>query len=114
VGILAKRRFIAVGPDPSSGRLKLARLLGPGLAGRALYRVRPAEIEADWRRRVGDAPMRRLRAALEQLVTAPDGERASIWHALEPPAGTWRSRVPAPEVLPDFPMPRQSGHPDGA
>ena len=114
VGILAKRRFIAVGSDPSGGRLKLARLLGRGVAGQALYRARPAEIEADWCRRSGDAPVRRLRAVLEQLVAAPDGEPAPVWEGLEPPAGTWRSRVPAPEVLPDFPMPRQSGHPDGA
>jgi hypothetical protein len=114
VGILAKRKFIAVGQDPSGGRLKVARLLGKGLAGRELYRARPADLEAEWRRRVGDAPVRRLRAALERLVTAPDGERAPVWQGLEPPAGTWRSRVPAPDVLPDFPMPRQSGHPDGA
>jgi hypothetical protein len=114
VGILAKRRFIAVGADPGGGRLKLARLLGPGLAGQALYDARPAEIEADWCRRVGDAPVRRLRASLERLVTAPEGGRAPVCEGLEPPAGTWRSRVPAAEVLPDFPMPRQSGHPDGA
>ena len=114
VGILAKREFIAVGSDPGGGRLTLARLLGRGVAGQALYRARPAEIEADWCRRMGDAPVRRLRAVLEQLVTAPDGEPAPVWQGLEPPAGTWRSRVPAPEVLPDFPMPRQSGHPDGA
>jgi hypothetical protein len=114
VGILAKRKFIAVGSDPSGGRLKLARLLAKGIAEQALYRARPAEIEADWCRRVGVAPLPRLRAALEQLVTAPDGERAPVWEGLEPPAETWRSRVPVPEVLPDFPMPRQSGHPDGA
>jgi len=114
LGILAKRRFIAVGSDPAGGRLKLARLLPRGLAGQALYRARPAEIETEWSRRVGNATVNRVRATLEQLVTAPDGERAAVWLGLEPPAGTWRSRVPAPEVLPDFPMPRQSGHPDGA
>jgi hypothetical protein len=114
VGILAKRRFIAVGADPGGGRLKLARLLGPGLAGQALYDARPAEIEADWCRRVGEAPVHRLRASLERLVTAPGGGRAPVCEGLEPPAGTWRSRVPAAEVLPDFPIPLQSGHPDGA
>ncbi|MBV8219520.1 MAG: hypothetical protein JO325_13725 [Solirubrobacterales bacterium] len=114
VGILAKRGLIAVGSDPSTGRRRLARLLRPGLAGQPRYRSRPAEIEADWCRRLGDAPVRRVREALEHLVGAPDGEQARVWEGLAPPAGTWRSRVPAPEVLPDFPMPRQSGHPDGA
>ena len=94
----------------------MARLLSLGLTAQALYRYRErsAEIETDWRGRVGDAPVRRLRVALEAIVTAPAGERAPMWEGLEPPAGTWRSRIPAPEVLPDFPMPRQSGHPDGA
>lgn len=112
--ILAKRRFIAVENDPDGGRLKVARLLGRGRSARALYDERPDGLEAGWRARVGDGPVLRLRARLEHLVTAPDGERAPVWQGLEPPAETWRSRVPVPEVLPDFPMPRQSGHPDGA
>jgi len=113
VQIMAKRRFIAVGSDPSGGRFKLARLLGRGQAARGLYRERPAELEAGWRRRAGDAPIRRLRATLEAIVTAPPGERALMWQGLVPPPESWRSRVAAPEVLPDFPMGRQSGHPDG-
>jgi len=116
--ILIQRRFIAVGSNRGGGRLKIARLTGRGLAGQALYRERPAELEADWCRRVGDAPLRHLRAGLEAIVTAGHGgreaRRAPVWQGLEPPPGTWRSRVPIPEVLPDFPMPRQSGHPDGA
>ena len=112
--ILAKRRFIAVGPEPGAGRSRVARLLGRGLVAQGLYRERPAELEAGWRRRAGDATLRRLRTTLEAIVTAPAGERAPMWQGLEPPRESWRSRVPAPDVLPDFPMPRQSGHPDGA
>lgn len=114
VRILAKRRFIAVGSDPSGGRLKVARLLGRGQAAQGLYRERPAELEDGWRRRAGDATLQRLRAVLEGIVTAPPGERAPMWQGLVPPPESWRSRVAAPDVLPDFPMPRQSGHPDGA
>ncbi len=114
VQILAKRRFIAVGSDPSGGRLKVARLLGRGQAAQGLYRERPAGLEDGWRRRAGDATLQRLRAALEGIVTAPPGERAPMWRGLEPPPESWRSRVAAPDVLPDFPMARQSGHPDGA
>ena len=114
VQILAKRKFIAVGSDPSGGRFKLARLLGRGQAARGLYRERPGELERGWRGRAGDATVRRLRTTLEAIVTSAPGERAPMWRGLVPPPGTWRSRVAAPEVLPDFPMPRQSGHPDGA
>ena len=114
VQILAKRRFIAVGSDASGGRLKVARLLGRGRAAQTRYRERPVELEAGWRTRAGDAPLLRLRAALEAIVTAPPGERAPMWQGLVPPPGSWRSRVAAPDVLPDFPMERQSGHPDGA
>ena len=74
-----KRRFIAVGSDPAAGRFRLARLLRRGLAAQSLYRERPAELEAGWRRRAGDAPLRRLRATLEAIVTAPPGERAPVW-----------------------------------
>jgi len=56
----------------------------------------------------------RLRVLLEALAIAPGSERAPLWLGLEPPPGTWRNEVPRPEVLPHFPMPRQSGHPDGA
>lgn len=114
LGILSKRRFIAVGSEPGAGRFKVARLLGRGVAARGFYRDRPAELEAGWRRRGGDATLGRLRATLESIVTAPAGERAPMWQGLDPPPGSWRSRVRAPAVLPDFPMPRQSGHPDGA
>jgi hypothetical protein len=114
LGILAKRKFIALGPEPGAGRSRLARLLGRGVAAQALYRDRPGDLEAGWRRRAGDAPVGRLRATLEAIVTAPAGERAPMWQGLDPPPGTWRSAVTAPDVLPDFPMPRQSGHPDGA
>jgi hypothetical protein len=112
--ILAKRKFITVGSDPDGGRLRVVRLTGRGSAAQALYRGRPGELEAGWRQRVGDAPLGRLRAGLEAIVTAEPGARARMWQGLDPPPGTWRSRVPAPDVLPDFPMGRQSGHPDGA
>jgi len=79
-----------------------------------VYHDRPTGLEAGWRRRAGDAPVGRLRAALEAIVAAPAGQRAPIWRGLDAPPGTWRSRIAAPDVLPDFPMPRQSGHPDGA
>jgi hypothetical protein len=112
--ILAKRRFIVIGSDPDGGRPKVARLTERGAAAQVRYPERPKELEAGWCGQVGDEPLRRLRAGLEAVVTAEPGGRAPIWQGLEPPPGTWRTRVPSPDVLPDFPMGRHSGHPDGA
>jgi hypothetical protein len=112
--ILAKRRFIVLGADPGGGQRTVVRLTARGSVAQAVYHERPTELEARWRVRVGDAPLRRLRGGLEAIVTAGPGRRALIWQGLDPPPGTWRSRVRAPDVLPDFPMGRQSGHPDGA
>jgi len=113
VGILAKQRFITIASDPGA-RGKLARLTGKGLEGRALYGELPGEIETRWGERFGADAVGQLRLLLEALATAPGTDRAPLWQGLEPPPGTWRGEVRRPEVLPHFPMPRQSGHPDGA
>jgi len=113
LGILAKRGLITVVPDPGA-RGKRARLTTKGLEGRALYRNRPGEIETRWTGRFGADTVQRLRSLLDALATGSGAERAPIWLGLEPPPGTWRSQVRRPETLPHFPMPRQSGHPDGA
>ena len=112
--ILAKRRFIAVGPEPGAGRSRLARLLGRGLVAQGLYRERPAKLEAGWRRRAGDATLRRLRTTLEAIVTAPAGERAPMWQGLEPraragavgsprPTSSRTSRCPVRAAIPTAP-----------
>ena len=113
LGILAKRGFITVGPDPGA-RGKRARLTTKGLEGRARYRSRPGEIETSWAQRFGVDAVQRLRSRLQTLATGSGAERAPLWLGLEPPPGTWRSQLSRPETLPHFPMPRQSGHPDGA
>lgn len=114
LGILAKRRFITIASDPQT-RSKHARLTGQGLEGRDLYRELPGEIEGRWAQRFGAEPIAQVRSLLEALASAPGSEaRAPLWLGLEPPSGTWRGQIPPPEVLPHFPMPRQSGHPDGA
>lgn len=99
VGILAKRGFVQRG----TGRGRAVRLTDLGAAELASYQPACAAIEARW----GLAPA--VRASLETLL-APD---ARLWPAIEPPPESWRSRVPRPALLPDHPMPRQGGHPDG-
>jgi len=71
-------------------------------------------IEQGWRARFGADEIDDLRRSLETLVHAPGGGRLPLFEGLEPPPGTWRSKVPQLDVLPDFPIPRQGGHPDGA
>ena len=110
VGILEKRHFIVTASDAAT-RARYARLTGNGLEARALYQELPAEIEERW---AAQLDVQRLRSLLETLATPSGEDRAPLWLGLDPPPGTWRSEVPRPAVLPHFPMPRQSGHPDGA
>jgi DNA-binding MarR family transcriptional regulator len=112
IGILTKRGFITAVSDPGA-RGKHARLTEKGLLARALYRELPGQIEARWAERFGADAVQRPRSLLEALVTAPGAERAPLWLGLEPPPGCWRSEIRRPDVLPHYPMPRQSGHPDG-
>jgi DNA-binding MarR family transcriptional regulator len=113
LGILAKRGFITVASSPGA-RGRRARLTGRGLAEQKIYGTLPGEIEARWAESFGPDTIGRLRSLLEALATGSGVERAPLWLGLEPPPGTWRNEVPRPDVLPHFPMPRQSGHPDGA
>ena len=113
VGILAKRGFITAASDPGT-RGKRARLTGNGLQARALYWELPNQIEARWAERLRTDAVQRLRSRLQVLSTPSGARRAPLWLGLEPPPGTWRSKVRRPDLLAHFPMPRQSGHPDGA
>lgn len=113
VGILDKQRFVSTASAPGT-RGKYVRLTGQGLQGSDLYRELPDEIETRWAERFGSGAVTRLRSLLEALAIPSGAERAPLWLGLDPPPGTWRGEVRPPEVLPHFPMPRQSGHPDGA
>ena len=113
VGILARRGVITTARD-AGARGKRARLTTTGREDRAFYRTRPDEIEARWAERFGGEPVHRLRSLLGALATESGAERAPLWLGLEPPPGTWRNQLRRPATLPHFPMPRQSGHPDGA
>ena len=53
--------------DPSDRRAKLVRATPRGNELYAIAREVVAEIEADWRKRIGKAKMRRLRELLEEL-----------------------------------------------
>ena len=113
VGILAKRGIVEEFSDPAARR-RVARLTERGVRARERYRRRPAEIEAAWGGRFGADTVDAVRHALEAIALPGRDGRSPLFMGLGPPDGTWRSKIPAPQVLPDFPMPRQGGHPDGA
>jgi hypothetical protein len=112
-GTLVKRGFIIAVDEPGV-RAKHVRLTRIGLDARGLYWGRTDQIEDLWAERFRPDVVQRLRSLLEAWATESGSQRAPLWRGLEPPPGTWRSHVRPPEVLPHFPMPRQSGHPDGA
>jgi hypothetical protein len=99
IGILAKRGFVERG----TGRGRAVRLTDLGSSELAAYVPSCASIERDW-----GLPAA-VRSGLEGLLS-PD---VLLWPRIDPPAESWRSRLPAPELLPHHPMPRQGGHPDG-
>jgi DNA-binding MarR family transcriptional regulator len=116
LGNLVKRGYVTVDPDPASPRRKLVRLTDRGQRAQRRYAGAPPVIEERWRERFGAEEIDDVRASLEALVMNPDPEgRSPLLDGLEPPPGSWRSKARhRPDHLPDFPMPRQGGHPDGA
>lgn len=99
LGILAKRGFVERGV----GRGRVARLTDTGSAELDAYEPLCASIEERW-----ELPVE-LREALEALLVPG----APLWPLIDPPPESWRAGVPRPDRLPDHPMPRQGGHPDG-
>lgn len=96
IGVLRRRGFVE-----RSGRT--ARLTDLGAAAREDLSAISATVEreAEW--------SERARSLLEALRT----DDAPLWPRIEPPPGSWRSKVPPPRALPWHPIPRQGGHPDG-
>jgi len=107
---------VAVGPDPDGGRLRIARLTGPGQEAQWEYADRIAALEQRSAHRFGAAAVSALRAGLERL-TGPTGDLAGspLRHGLEPYPGNWRASVRPPQTLPHYPMVlHRGGYPDGS
>ena len=113
-GILKKARLVAVGPDPSGGSAKIARLTARGIAAQTNYRHRLAVLEERWKERFGRANVANLRSVLEELVGDSAGP-SRLLAGLEPDPDGWRARVRKPVTLPHFPMVlHRGGFPDGS
>jgi DNA-binding MarR family transcriptional regulator len=113
LGILAKRGFVTMEPDPDAERGKVAVLTANGHGELAAYPRRAAEVEQGWRSRFGDELIDAVRGSLQSLVVGDGEDHSPLLAGLEPPPGSWRSQVTQLQLLPHYPMPRQGGHPDG-
>jgi DNA-binding MarR family transcriptional regulator len=115
LGILAKRGYAAVGPDPAGGRAKLARLTAKGRQAQDAYGRWIAGVGERWDARFGEPAMRALRDSAARLAGEPELDRSPLRLCLEPCPGCWRAEVPQPRTLPHFPVisPR-GGFPDGS
>ena len=72
-------------------------------------------IEQRWRERFTGSAIDALRASLEPLAIAPDGEPPPLFGGLEPYPDNWRAALRRPVTLPHYPMVlHRGGYPDGS
>ena len=115
MGVLQKKRAIAIGPERSGSRTKVVRLTAKGREIQREYRARLQRLEAGWRTRFGEPALSALRQALEALVGPSTAELSPLFRGLEAYPGGWRATIPRPEVLPHYPMVlHRGGFPDGS
>jgi DNA-binding MarR family transcriptional regulator len=117
IGFLEKNKYAATTTDPGS-RSKAVTLTAKGRQARQDYQQLMQKIEAGWHDQFGKQAIGDLHSALSQL-NAPGqsaGQTTSrFFEAIQPHPGGWRSQIPAPEVLPHFPMVlHRGGYPDGS
>ncbi len=103
-------------PAPDGARGQHARLTAQrGIKAREAGLRRRQRVLDTWRERFGEDAVSELQRALEPIVG--DGTRAGspLFEGLTPYPDGWRAQVPAPELLPWFPMVlHRGGYPDGA
>ena len=115
LGILIRVHLAVEEPDPAAGRGKVVRLAPEGLQAQRAYHDVVAAIERHWRERFSSSAIDVLRASLETLATAPDGEPAPLLAGLEPYPDNWRAALRRPATLPHYPMVlHRGGYPDGS
>ena len=92
-----------------------AALLSRGRQAQRLYHEFVGTIEQGWRQRFTGSAIDGLRASLETLAAAPDGEPPPLFRGLEPYPDNWRAAVRRPSILPHYPMIlHRGGYPDGS
>jgi DNA-binding MarR family transcriptional regulator len=105
LGVLQRGGLGEVTTDAEGSRFKVVQLTPRGRRAREAHVARMREVDTAWAARAPD---------LRELLTAVvEGDR--LREGLEPPAGSWRAKVPPPETLPAYPMvSHRGGYPDGS
>ncbi len=121
VGVLKTHKLIVEEAIPGAKAGKQVRLTPEGTEIKHRARRLVETMEREWRERVGDAAIHRLRAALETIARAegaePDenGNALLLYAGLRPHAENWRAGEKRAKTLPHFPMVlHRGGYPDGA
>jgi DNA-binding MarR family transcriptional regulator len=115
LGVLTRARLAAEEPDPAARRGKVARLTPRGQQAQHRYHELTATIEQRWRDRFGAETPETIRATLEPLATAPEGEPPPLFAGMQPYPDNWRAAVRPPVTLPHYPMVlHRGGYPDGS
>ena len=126
-GILTRRSWAVVEPDPAASRGKLIRLTPRGRSGQEEYIRLLGVTEERWRARFGPGVIDALRRSLLSVVEQRgDDGRPRLSLGLRPYPGGWRARSPylrqttavlddPNDALPHYPMVlHRGGWPDGS
>lgn len=115
LGLLARKRLIAVEADSSGGRGKAIRLTKAGLEAKDVYGKSIRAIEQRWKSRFGEEAVLALRRSLEGFVGVSASTSSPLFGGLEPYPEGWRASVRKPDTLPHYPMVlHRGGFPDGS
>jgi hypothetical protein len=111
IGLLEKQEMASI---TTQQRVRMLALTPRGLKERQVYEDAICAIETRWRSQYGERVVTRLRKALEQIVSGPEGKRFLAAAVAVPPGG-WRALVKPADTLPWQPMVlHRGGYPDGS
>jgi DNA-binding MarR family transcriptional regulator len=125
-GILTRRSWAVVEPDPAASRGKLLRLTRLGRSAQEEYIRLLGDVEQRWRARFGPGPIDALRRSLLSVIGPGDADRPRLSLGLRLYPGGWRARNPylrqttavlddPGAALPHYPMVlHRGGWPDGS
>jgi len=125
-GILTRRSWAVVEPDPAASRGKLIRLTPRGRSAQEEYIRLLGDVEQRWRARFGPALIDALRRSLLSVIGQADDGRPRLSLGLRPYPDGWRARSPylrqttavlddPGAALPRYPMVlHRGGWPDGS
>jgi hypothetical protein len=126
MALTAMRKAGVAAVDGRTAATKRVRLTAKGLAAQTAISGLHVDVEERWHERFGVDGVRRIRAALQEVLEQRDGERSRLALGMQPHPGGWRATKPYlahtaamiedPSVgLPQYPMVLyRGGWPDGS